>query len=80
MASKNSSAVTQNRSHDLAYRISCNHIQVSIGTIVNAVIMVILLVTRFSPKYKVRSESNRENIALQNIQARSRVARAYLFV
>ena len=72
-------AVTQNRSHDLAQRISSNHIQVPIGTIVNAVVMVFTSVTGFIPKYKVRGGSNQENIALQNIQARIRSVLFILF-
>ena len=65
-------ALTRRRAHDLAHRICSNHLEAPIDAIVKAVIMVFTSVTGFIPKFKARGGSNRENLALQNIQARIR--------
>ncbi|XP_078484077.1 glutamine-dependent NAD(+) synthetase [Ciona intestinalis] len=79
MASENSSVVTRQRSASLATRINSNHMNINIDGVVHAVLMVFTAATGFIPRFKARDGSIRENLALQNIQARSRMVLAYLF-
>jgi len=63
---------TKKRASDLAHRICSNHLELRIDTVVRAVLMIFTAVTGFIPKFKVQGGSPRENLAMQNIQARIR--------
>lgn len=55
------------------------HLEISIDTAVSALLRVFTLATNAVPRFKARGGSPRENLALQNIQARTRMVLAYLF-
>nr|CAB3264187.1 glutamine-dependent NAD(+) synthetase [Phallusia mammillata] len=78
MASKNSSVATKQRASSLAKRIGSNHLELCIDTVVSALLTVFTAVTGFIPKFKAHGGSNRENLALQNVQARIRMVLAYV--
>ena len=48
-------------------------------TVIIALVTLFTMITNFTPKFKVHGGSNTENLALQNIEARSRMVVAYLF-
>nr|CAB3264188.1 glutamine-dependent NAD(+) synthetase [Phallusia mammillata] len=79
MASENSSVATKQRASSLAKRIGSNHLELRIDTVVSALLMVFTAVTGFIPKFTAKGGSRRENLALQNNQARIRMVLAYLF-
>jgi len=79
MGSANSSSETRQRAAQLASEIGSYHLNVDIDAVTSALVSVFVLVTGKTPKFKVHGGSNEENIALQNIQARSRMVIAYLF-
>uniref|UniRef100_A0A671FWD7 Glutamine-dependent NAD(+) synthetase n=1 Tax=Rhinolophus ferrumequinum TaxID=59479 RepID=A0A671FWD7_RHIFE len=79
MASENSSRETSTRAGDLAQQIGSHHISLSIDPAVRAVVGIFSLVTGRSPLFAVHGGSSRENLALQNVQARLRMVIAYLF-
>uniref|UniRef100_F1RY91 Glutamine-dependent NAD(+) synthetase n=2 Tax=Sus scrofa TaxID=9823 RepID=F1RY91_PIG len=79
MASENSSRGTCDRARELAQQIGSHHIGLSIDPAVKAVMGIFSLVTGRSPAFAVHGGSSRENLALQNVQARVRMVVAYLF-
>uniref|UniRef100_A0A8B9S2A7 Glutamine-dependent NAD(+) synthetase n=1 Tax=Apteryx owenii TaxID=8824 RepID=A0A8B9S2A7_APTOW len=79
MASENSSQDTCNRAKLLAEQIGSYHINLNIDVAVKAVVGIFSLVTGRSPCFSVYGGSSRENLALQNVQARIRMVLAYLF-
>uniref|UniRef100_A0A2H6N2P0 Glutamine-dependent NAD(+) synthetase n=2 Tax=Micrurus carvalhoi TaxID=3147026 RepID=A0A2H6N2P0_9SAUR len=79
MASENSSQDTYNRAKSLAEEIGSYHINVNIDGAVKAILGIFNTVTGRSPQYKVHGGSTRENLALQNLQARIRMVIGYLF-
>ncbi|GAB1301944.1 Glutamine-dependent NAD(+) synthetase [Apodemus speciosus] len=79
MASENSSQETHSRATKLAQVIGSYHISLSIDTVVKAVLGIFSLVTRKLPQFSAHGGSSRENLALQNVQARIRMVLAYLF-
>ncbi|XP_072128866.1 glutamine-dependent NAD(+) synthetase-like isoform X1 [Mobula birostris] len=79
MASENSSQGTCNRAKEVAEQIGSHHINLNIDPAVKAVIMIFKLVTGKLPQFTVHGGCSRENIALQNLQARIRMVLAYLF-
>uniref|UniRef100_A0A8C3X980 Glutamine-dependent NAD(+) synthetase n=1 Tax=Catagonus wagneri TaxID=51154 RepID=A0A8C3X980_9CETA len=79
MASENSSRETCDRARELARQIGSHHIGLSIDPAVKAVVGIFRLVTGSSPAFAVHGGSSRENLALQNVQARVRMVVAYLF-
>ncbi|XP_060014241.1 glutamine-dependent NAD(+) synthetase isoform X3 [Lagenorhynchus albirostris] len=79
MASENSSRETCNRARDLAQQIGSHHIGLNIDPAVKAVVGIFSLVTGKSPAFAAHGGSSRENLALQNVQARVRMVIAYLF-
>ncbi|XP_051885146.1 glutamine-dependent NAD(+) synthetase isoform X1 [Pristis pectinata] len=79
MASENSSQDTCNRAKELAEQIGSHHINLNIDSAVKAVIMIFNLVTGKLPQFTVHGGCSRENLALQNLQARIRMVLAYLF-
>lgn len=56
----------------LANCIGANHVHSVIDTAVNAFVQIFVSMTGMIPKFKVNGGSHTENIALQNIQARTR--------
>lgn len=79
MGTENSSSETRNRAKKLAQQIGSYHMNVSIDTAISALITIFSTSTGMIPKFGARGGSVRENIALQNIQARIRMVTAYLF-
>ncbi|KAM9832448.1 glutamine-dependent NAD(+) synthetase [Neosynchiropus ocellatus] len=79
MASENSSEETRNRAKDLAAQIGSYHVNINIDAAVKGILGIFSLVTRSSPRFTVNGGSRRENLALQNLQARVRMVLAYLF-
>ncbi|KAI4192302.1 MAG: hypothetical protein LQ346_004374 [Caloplaca aetnensis] len=79
MGSKNSSSETRNRANDLAHDIGAYHANVDIDGITTAIVNVFYGFSRWMPRFKSSGGSIAENLALQNIQARSRMVLAYLF-
>uniref|UniRef100_A0A6J0SU63 Glutamine-dependent NAD(+) synthetase n=2 Tax=Pogona vitticeps TaxID=103695 RepID=A0A6J0SU63_9SAUR len=79
MASENSSQETRNRAKSLAEEIGSYHININIDGAVKAIWGIFNAVTGRLPQYQVHGGSARENLALQNVQARIRMVLAYLF-
>ncbi|XP_078540370.1 glutamine-dependent NAD(+) synthetase isoform X2 [Lissotriton helveticus] len=79
MASENSSKDTCNMARLLAEQVGSCHLNVNIDGVVKAVTTVFSMVTGKVPLFRVHGGSSRENLALQNIQARVRMVIAYLF-
>nr|XP_058160976.1 glutamine-dependent NAD(+) synthetase isoform X2 [Dasypus novemcinctus] len=79
MASENSSQETCQRARELAQQIGSHHIGLNMDPAVKAVVGIFSLVTGRSPAFAVHGGSSRENLALQNVQARVRMVLAYLF-
>uniref|UniRef100_A0A8I6GEG1 Glutamine-dependent NAD(+) synthetase n=2 Tax=Rattus norvegicus TaxID=10116 RepID=A0A8I6GEG1_RAT len=79
MASENSSQETHNRATKLAQQIGSYHISLNIDPAVKAILGIFSLVTGKFPRFSAHGGSSRENLALQNVQARIRMVLAYLF-
>ncbi|XP_064628246.1 glutamine-dependent NAD(+) synthetase-like [Lineus longissimus] len=79
MGTTNSSLDTRTRARDLAQEIGSYHIDINIDPAVEAVMGIFIKFFGLKPKFKAFGGSVRENIALQNIQARLRMVLAYLF-
>ncbi|XP_077178184.1 glutamine-dependent NAD(+) synthetase isoform X6 [Paroedura picta] len=79
MASENSSQDTYDRAKSLAEEIGSYHININIDGVVKAVWVVFSTVMGRLPQYYTCGGSSRENLALQNVQARIRMVFAYLF-
>ncbi|XP_060117509.1 glutamine-dependent NAD(+) synthetase isoform X3 [Heteronotia binoei] len=79
MASENSSQDTYDRAKSLAEEIGSYHININIDGVVKAVWGVFSAVMGRLPQYYMCGGSSRENLALQNVQARIRMVFAYLF-
>lgn len=79
MGTKNSSVETYNRAKNLADQIGSHHFAVTIDQSVQASVEVFTRATDKAPAFKVHGGSPRENLALQNIQARTRMVLSYLF-
>lgn len=79
MATENSSAETRSRAENLAKDIGSYHLSVTIDKAVRAIVGIFETVTKLTPHFKVHGGSERENLALQNVQARVRMVLSYLF-
>lgn len=79
MGTENSSKDTKNRAAELAQQIGSFHHSIIIDVAVSAVLKIFQQVTNLMPKFRVHGGSPRENLALQNVQARLRMVIAYLF-
>uniref|UniRef100_A0A8B9TVQ9 Glutamine-dependent NAD(+) synthetase n=1 Tax=Anas platyrhynchos TaxID=8839 RepID=A0A8B9TVQ9_ANAPL len=79
MASENSSQDTCNRAKLLAEQIGSYHINLNIDAAVKAIVGIFSMVTGRTPCFSVYGGSSRENLALQNVQARVRMVLSYLF-
>ncbi|KAK9303387.1 hypothetical protein QLX08_004883 [Tetragonisca angustula] len=79
MGTENSSSETKARAAELASQIGSYHHSIVIDVAVSAILTIFQQVTKLTPRFKVQGGSPRENLALQNIQARLRMVIAYLF-
>ncbi|KAG7170786.1 Glutamine-dependent NAD(+) synthetase-like 2 [Homarus americanus] len=79
MATENSSSETKARARLLSQQIGSYHIPITIDSMVSAALGIFSAATGFIPKFRVRGGTTRENVALQNVQARLRMVLAYLF-
>ena len=55
------------------------HVDMNMDTVVRAVHDLFTFITGFKPRFRVHGGTDRENLALQNIQARLRMVISYLF-
>ena len=78
MASENSSKDTKDRAQAISQQIGNFHLNANIDGIVNAFLSLFVRLTGKQPQFKVNGGSLSENLALQNIQARTRMVLAYL--
>ncbi|KAM5348785.1 hypothetical protein ACJ41O_008608 [Fusarium nematophilum] len=76
---KQSSRETRQRAKDLSQRIGSYHTDMNIDDTFHATKNLLTQGTGFEPKFKVHGGSVTENLALQNIQARSRMVIAYYY-
>ena len=79
MGTECSSEETKARAKKLANQVGSHHLSVVIDAAVKAVLGVFSLATNRFPKFRARGGSPRENLALQNVQARLRMVLSYLF-
>ncbi|XP_041452892.1 glutamine-dependent NAD(+) synthetase-like [Lytechinus variegatus] len=79
MGTVNSSKETRERAEDLAHQIGSHHKSITIDDAVKASVGIFESATGTQPKFKALGGSQRENLALQNIQARTRMVLSYLF-
>lgn len=80
MGTKNSSKETRDRAALLARQIGSHHLNVNIDSAVSALVALFAEASGGQiPKFAAHGGSVRENVALQNVQARSRMVVAYLF-
>jgi len=79
MGTENSSNETKQRAANLANDIGSYHLGILIDTAVNALVGIFTTVTGCTPRFRVHGGTNQENLALQNIQARTRMVVSYLF-
>jgi NAD+ synthase (glutamine-hydrolysing) len=74
-----SSEETRSRASRLAKDFGAYHTDLNIDTVFHAEKDLLTQATGFSPQFKVHGGTVAENLALQNIQARSRMVTAYYF-
>ncbi|XP_075044348.1 glutamine-dependent NAD(+) synthetase isoform X2 [Mixophyes fleayi] len=79
MATENSSYETREGARILSEQIGSYHLTPNIDMAVKAVIGIFTTVTGKVPHFRVHGGCGRENLALQNVQARIRMVIAYLF-
>ncbi|XP_033217221.1 glutamine-dependent NAD(+) synthetase [Belonocnema kinseyi] len=79
MGTENSSPETKSKASELATEIGSYHHSVVIDVAISAILGIFQQVAKLTPKFKAHGGSPRENLALQNIQARLRMVIAYLF-
>ena len=77
MGTENSSRATRARAKRLTEEIGAYHLDVDIDRIVTAWRTTFETLTGKRPRFKTAGGTNAENLALQNIQARSRMVLAY---
>ncbi|KAI1736880.1 NAD+ synthase [Xylaria scruposa] len=78
MGTVNSSEETRSRAEILSKRIGAYHMSIQIDTAVQANLSIIKDALNFEPRYTVEGGTQAENLALQNIQARSRLVTQYM--
>uniref|UniRef100_H3CCM2 Glutamine-dependent NAD(+) synthetase n=1 Tax=Tetraodon nigroviridis TaxID=99883 RepID=H3CCM2_TETNG len=79
MGSENSTEDTRKRAKDLASEVGSTHMNINIDLAVKGILGIFSAVTGKWPEFRVNGGSQRENLALQNVQARVRMVLAYLF-
>eukprot|EP00918_Siedleckia_nematoides_P064168 GHVU01139532.1.p1 GENE.GHVU01139532.1~~GHVU01139532.1.p1 ORF type:complete len:682 (-),score=68.81 GHVU01139532.1:5-1807(-) len=77
LGSKNSSEETKSRAAAVAKEIGANHLALTIDDITESFMKAWSGVSKLTPKFTVFGGSTVENLALQNIQARSRMVLSY---
>jgi NAD+ synthase (glutamine-hydrolysing) len=77
--SKQSSVETRKRAKDLSAAIGSYHIDLDIDEVYEAQKNLVTRYLNFDPHFKTQGGTATENLALQNIQARSRMVTAYEF-
>ncbi|KAL9263926.1 Glutamine-dependent NAD(+) synthetase-like protein [Drosera capensis] len=78
MGTENSSEATTSRAKVLADEIGAWHINLSIDSVISALLSLFQTLTGKCPRYKIDGGSNAENLGLQNIQARIRMVVAFM--
>ncbi|KAI8627142.1 NAD+ synthase [Xylariaceae sp. FL1651] len=78
MGTVNSSEETRSRAEMLSKKIGAYHMSIQIDTAVQANLSIVKDALNFEPKYAVEGGTQAENLALQNIQARSRLVTQYM--
>ncbi|KAF2830818.1 NAD synthetase 1 [Ophiobolus disseminans] len=76
---KNSSSETRARAKNLSTDIGSYHIDMNIDLMVSAFEQTFTKSTGFEPKFESLGGSASEDLALQNVQSRSRMVTAYMF-
>lgn len=79
MGTDNSSNETKQRAAGLAAAIGSHHLPIVIDKAVSAVLEIFATYTGHIPKFAANGGCPRQNLALQNIQARIRMVLSYLF-
>lgn len=79
MASENSSRETRQRANLLSDQIGSYHLSIAIDAAVTAVLNIFTTITGMGPKFRSQGGCPRQNLALQNVQARIRMVLSYLF-
>ncbi|KZF19560.1 glutamine-dependent NAD(+) synthetase [Xylona heveae TC161] len=79
MGTTNSSKETRKRAKELAHDIGAYHVDLNIDSMTSAVLSVFSTWAKWTPRFRSQGGGWAENLALQNIQARSRMVLAYLF-
>ncbi|XP_058827612.1 glutamine-dependent NAD(+) synthetase isoform X1 [Topomyia yanbarensis] len=79
MGSENSSKETRQRATTLSSQIGSYHLEINIDGAVSALLTIFHTVTGMKPLFKTQGGCPRQNLALQNIQARTRMVLSYLF-
>jgi NAD+ synthase (glutamine-hydrolysing) len=77
MGTENSSEETRSRAQRLSDKLGSHHLDIKIDAVVQAFLSVVESAMQFKPKYSVEGGSRAENLALQNVQARSRLVTQY---
>ena len=77
MGSQNSSRETRRRAKRLAGQIGATHTDLNIDGVVSALFSLFVKTTGQTPRFRTDGGTAVENVALQNIQARSRMVIAY---
>ncbi|KAI1124456.1 NAD+ synthase [Nemania abortiva] len=78
MGTVNSSEETRSRAEILGKKIGAYHMSIQIDAAVQANLSIVKDALNFEPKYTVEGGTQAENLALQNIQARSRLVTQYM--
>lgn len=79
MGGQNSSEKTRSLATTLASQLGSYHLEINIDSAISALLSIFTLATGISPKFRKHGGCARQNLALQNIQARIRMVLAYLF-
>ncbi|XP_050067500.1 glutamine-dependent NAD(+) synthetase [Anopheles maculipalpis] len=79
MGTENSSRETRQRAATLAGQIGSSHLDIGIDGAVSALLAIFQLATGMRPRFRAAGGCPRQNLALQNIQARTRMVLSYLF-
>uniref|UniRef100_A0A915HEJ1 Glutamine-dependent NAD(+) synthetase n=1 Tax=Romanomermis culicivorax TaxID=13658 RepID=A0A915HEJ1_ROMCU len=79
LGTENSSQKTKDCAEKLAGEIGSYHVSCKIDIVVNAVLTIFKTACGFVPKFRCHGGETRENLALQNLQARLRMVVSYFF-
>lgn len=79
MGGENSSEKTRKFASTLASQLGCDHLEINIDPAVTALLAIFKAATGMTPRFRANGGCPRQNLALQNIQARIRMVLSYLF-